>query len=310
MASYHPVSPKFWFRARKRGWTDSQITLALYLWTCEHRVTEGLFRLPKAYAVDDLLWTAEKLDEQLVVLDRDGYAAYDEEAGVVLLFEAVEGLPQMSPKQIKGAVNQLAKLPRTSLWDRYLKACETHCRPLADAIEDRWPRDLGALDTHSDGSFRSSSTSNSSSNSKSPPHPRQAGEQKETGVEAPPTNSRAHGTNPRARAEQFERQRREVVARGAHEALNTPTDEERENFERFAEFLQAKVPGYVWAQYLEGIKLIGVDSGVLVIAAGDGTRWLRDRRATIERAAEAVDVGVRVATSPEYVGADLAAVTR
>ena len=44
---YHKVSPRFWADEKVLRWNDDAKMLALYLLTCPHRTTEGLFRLPK-----------------------------------------------------------------------------------------------------------------------------------------------------------------------------------------------------------------------------------------------------------------------
>src|SRR3954471_24742808 len=111
MANYYRVSPKFWVRARERGWTDAQTNLALYLLTGEHRKLEGLYRLPRPYIASDLGWPARKVDEALAVVCASGFSAYDDEAAVVFIPKALKHQAPSTPNHIKGAIAQLERLP-------------------------------------------------------------------------------------------------------------------------------------------------------------------------------------------------------
>jgi hypothetical protein len=165
VANYFRVSPKFWLKARERGWSDAQTTLALYLLTCEHRKLEGLYRLPKAYIADDLTWSAEKVNETLAAVCESGFAQYDEQASIVLIPKALKHQSPSTENHLTGAINQLERLPRTCLWDAFRMACASHCPKLADRINMRWPSDGDATYAHARGV---SSSSNSPSISLSP----------------------------------------------------------------------------------------------------------------------------------------------
>jgi hypothetical protein len=169
VANHYRVSPKYWIKARRRGWNDAQTTLGLYLLTCEHRNLEGLYRLPKPYIAADLDWPARKVEETLAALCEAGFAAYDEDAQMVLIPKALKHQAPSTDNQIKGAIAQLERIPRTSLWDAFRMACASHCPKLADAIAVRWP-------SHEDGASHAHAgsrapTSSSSSSSSSPPKP-------------------------------------------------------------------------------------------------------------------------------------------
>lgn len=136
MASQHyRVSPKYWLNERRR-WSDAEKLLGLYLITCEHRNTEGLYRLPKGYICEDLGWPARKASETLQRLVDAGFVLYDEAAQVVLLPTALLVQRPTTQKQVQGALNALARLPHTSLWGPFLAACDAHAPRLAVAIRD------------------------------------------------------------------------------------------------------------------------------------------------------------------------------
>jgi hypothetical protein len=112
---YYRVAPKFWSRAEQRGWDDDTKLLALYLLTCPHRTTEGLYRLPLKYAQADLEWSPQRLGERLQRLTDDGFCDYDHDAGVVLILGALKYQACANPNMAQAAVKRLAELPETRL---------------------------------------------------------------------------------------------------------------------------------------------------------------------------------------------------
>jgi hypothetical protein len=112
---YYRVAPKFWSRAEQRGWDDDTKLLALYLLTCPHRTTEGLYRLPLKYAQADLEWSPQRLGERLQRLTDDGFCDYDHDAGVVLILGAMRYQACANPNMAESAARRLAELPETRL---------------------------------------------------------------------------------------------------------------------------------------------------------------------------------------------------
>src|SRR5438128_2861858 len=117
MASEHyRVSPRYWSGDRS-AWSDREKLLGLYLLTCPHRTTEGLYYLPKGYIGTDLGWTPRQIDEALATLLAVGFVKYDEAAQVVLLPKALKRQRPTTVKQIAGAVRQLELVPDTGLFE-------------------------------------------------------------------------------------------------------------------------------------------------------------------------------------------------
>jgi hypothetical protein len=181
VANHYRVSPKLWPKARRRGWSDQELMLALYLLTCEHRNLEGLYRLPRQYIAADLGWVGRKVDDALSALCSYGFVQYDDEAQVVLIPKALKHQAPSTENQIKGAITQIERIPRTSLWDAFRMACASHCPKLAEAVEMRWPSNGDALSRVRAGSRAPASSSSSSSNSNC-----SGGAMSETGESDPP----------------------------------------------------------------------------------------------------------------------------
>ena len=139
MSDFNLVWAEFWPEARAKSWTDDMDKLALYLLTCEHRQLAGLYRLPLPYAGADLGWIPERVELALDQLILDGFAAYDDNAQVVMVCSTLKRQAPKSEKHITGAVNSLKKLPETALLLTLLAAAETHSEGFAIAIREGFP---------------------------------------------------------------------------------------------------------------------------------------------------------------------------
>lgn len=139
MASYYPISPRFWSDPGVRCWSDDTRLLALYLLTCRHRSQEGLYLLPPEYAAADLRWPLEKFTATLAVLIDAGFAAFDEAGQVVLVRNALKYQPPKGAKQVAGALAAIQQLPETNLLRELYLLALTHSKPLSDALSKRYP---------------------------------------------------------------------------------------------------------------------------------------------------------------------------
>lgn len=140
---YYRLSPKFWSDPMVLAWDDDTRLVALYLLTCPHRTTEGLFRLPRLYAVADLGWTAERFDQAFQNLLRDGFAEWDESAQVVLIVKALVWQSPDNGNMVKSAVRQLAMVPETPLKARFRALAERYCERLAEGLPEGFGKVFG-----------------------------------------------------------------------------------------------------------------------------------------------------------------------
>lgn len=76
MREYGVIHRGFWANEDMRSAGDDARTLAAYLLTSPHTTTLGAFRLPDAYACDDLGWVSERLRNGLETLSRIGFVRY------------------------------------------------------------------------------------------------------------------------------------------------------------------------------------------------------------------------------------------
>lgn len=133
---YYRVSPAFWSDPKVIAWDDDTRLLALYILTCEHRTTEGLFRLPKQYILADLEWSAEQLAEPFRRLLEDGFIEYDEAAKVMLIVKALAYQAPANPNGVKHAVAAVAKVPKTPLYARFYALAEQYSERLHEGLPE------------------------------------------------------------------------------------------------------------------------------------------------------------------------------
>ncbi len=149
---YHPVSPNLWDKRFKSLKPESR-QVYLYLLTCSHRRSEGLFRLPFEYMRFDTGMSAKEVTEALTELTAEGWIMLDERADMILDRRALEFFPPKGTKQIAGAVRVIANAPKTTLKIEMLKLAHINAPDLAEAITEECPELVNPALTH-EGSHR------------------------------------------------------------------------------------------------------------------------------------------------------------
>lgn len=145
---YFRVSPRFWDDAA--SWSDDAKLLALYILTCHHRTSEGLFRLPKAYAREDMEWSQERFEEGFRELLEAGFIDYDETARVVLIRKALKYQQPANENVAKSAVDKLKELPETRLWQEFRQLAEQYSEHLGKQLREQFgePQALALPQSH------------------------------------------------------------------------------------------------------------------------------------------------------------------
>src|SRR5690606_31315079 len=74
---YGVIHRGFWANEAIKEAGDDARTLAVYLLTSPHTTTLGAFRIPDAYACDDLGWDSQRLRNGFETLSSIGFVRYD-----------------------------------------------------------------------------------------------------------------------------------------------------------------------------------------------------------------------------------------
>lgn len=140
---YFRISPKFWSDPVVEGWDDDTRLLALYILTCPQRSTEGLFSFKKKYALADLGWVSERLEQPFKQLLADGFIEYDEKAHVLLIVKALKQQSPENPNQAKHAVRKLLELPPTPLTSTFRTLAEQFAERLVEQLPEGFGKGYG-----------------------------------------------------------------------------------------------------------------------------------------------------------------------
>lgn len=84
MRDYGRIACAFWQDKKVRGLPEDGRTMLLYLLTCPHANLIGCFRLPDAYAADDLQWEPSRVRTALAILASYGMVVRDDDNWLVI----------------------------------------------------------------------------------------------------------------------------------------------------------------------------------------------------------------------------------
>lgn len=111
MRDYGKVHTSFWASETLRDLDADAKLLALYLLTSQHTHMAGAFRLPSAYACDDLKWTSERLANGFKTLSDAGWLRRCARTEWVQIVNFGRFNPPDNPNQRKAIEKQLASIP-------------------------------------------------------------------------------------------------------------------------------------------------------------------------------------------------------
>jgi hypothetical protein len=139
-AKYNHVSPHIWtpaFRELRNSDPDA-FELYLYLLTCRHRSSEGLFIAPLGYISIDLGMALADVKAAMASLEERGYVQYDYDFEVVLDRHALDYYEPYG-KQATGALNKIENLPKTPLKVDLLKVAYVNAPDFYELVIEKFP---------------------------------------------------------------------------------------------------------------------------------------------------------------------------
>lgn len=122
MRDYGKVFCAIWASEDFRSMSEDGRTLALYLLTCQHCTAVGAFRLPDAYAADDLQWPVERVLKGFAELLANGFASRDERSKWVCIAKFLDWNPIENPNQAKSAAKLIDQVPEGGAKSMLLQA--------------------------------------------------------------------------------------------------------------------------------------------------------------------------------------------
>ncbi|PUU87754.1 hypothetical protein [Halanaerobium sp.] len=124
--TYQKVQTNFWINNKVRSWDFKTRMIALYLLTNQHRISEGLYRLPLSYIAEDLQLKVKDIKKAIERLSRDQFIKYDRDNSMILIINALKYQPLQNINHIKAAVNKLESLPVSPLLGELIRLAECY----------------------------------------------------------------------------------------------------------------------------------------------------------------------------------------
>lgn len=164
--SYHNVPVALYDNSFATMSPEAQL-VELYIRTCRHRATEGLFRLPPGYVEEDLGMERALVEAAIAEVIEHREFLYDWAAGVVLDKQALRFNPlgrrgdpdtwdrsRAPDKRLASAIRKLQELPPTPLLKHLLVLADRYSRELADLMRETF--DFPEADTDAYNAIESS----------------------------------------------------------------------------------------------------------------------------------------------------------
>lgn len=137
MRDYGKIHTGFWASETMLGLESDARLLAIYLMTSQHTTMLGAFRLPDAYACEDLGWDSQRFQNGLETLSEAGFVKYDRATKIVWIVKFVKWNRPDNPNQQKSIAKLAQALPDSLAFKDEILASigvsETVAKPLGNS---------------------------------------------------------------------------------------------------------------------------------------------------------------------------------
>jgi hypothetical protein len=132
MREYGKVYSSFWQSPEVRAMTEDARTLALYLLTTPHGSLIGAFRMPDAYAAEDLQWGSERVAEGFRNLSESLFLSRDDATKWLILPKFLKWNQFDNPNVAKAAHRAFELVPDGLIKQRLARAILDHGQHLSE----------------------------------------------------------------------------------------------------------------------------------------------------------------------------------
>jgi len=123
---YGKIFSQFWNDEKVLKWSDDEKLICIYILSCEHYASEGLYRLPIQYASADLNWTFERTKKAIKGLIDNKFISYDFDSNIILIIKALKFYNPNGTNQKTAFIKRLKKMPKTNLMIPFLWQCKKY----------------------------------------------------------------------------------------------------------------------------------------------------------------------------------------
>jgi hypothetical protein len=138
---YQKLHSQIWTDEKFEALSDSAKLLFVYIISCPHSNTIGLFTLPKKYIECDLNWSAKQLAEPFSELLAKQLIAYDDNTRLVLVKNHLKHNTLDNENQVKKAIGIIKSLPHNYLF--FSSILEQLSKPFHKLLREQLNERLG-----------------------------------------------------------------------------------------------------------------------------------------------------------------------
>lgn len=124
--AYNKIQNNFWIDEKVKSWGFKTRMVALYILSNQHRYSEGFYRLPLTYIVEDMGLEKKEITKAIDQLTKDYFIKYDQKNSIILIVNALKYQPLQNVNHCKAALNKLDKLPSSPLLQKFISQAEKH----------------------------------------------------------------------------------------------------------------------------------------------------------------------------------------
>lgn len=155
MRDFGIVRTRFWEWAKRKRLSSAERELALYLLTCPHGNSVGCFRLPAAYAADDLGWDVETVRQTVSKLFRIGFLKHEKASGWTWLPGYLEHNPIPNGNVAKNAQQFIELIPsEVEFYQEFIahlqEAGKHFDKPFLNRMANRSPKGMPNTETETE----------------------------------------------------------------------------------------------------------------------------------------------------------------
>lgn len=126
MASrYTKVQSSIWQSRKYRKAKEYRLEY-VYLLSCPHGNSAGLFRFIEGYAIEDLMCSGQRIKNALKCLEDVGLIKRDGE--LIFIYQFLKWNPIMNPNHANGTLNEIRDYIKSPLYNLFLNDLETFCQ--------------------------------------------------------------------------------------------------------------------------------------------------------------------------------------
>ena len=165
MERYAKVQSSLWSTSKKfKQLTMMQKYIYLYLLTCQHGNSAGIYRLTPAYSAYDCAVTLKEFDSAIIVLSEKYLISFDSKENVVLIHQYMKFNPITNDKHAKGTAKVASEFKESSVYRAWIDEAIPYFKGFESVIDRAIDRAMDSQSIQQSTENREQNTDNRKEN--------------------------------------------------------------------------------------------------------------------------------------------------